>query len=338
MNTYEADTFPAATEPDVDPRLLRAFLAVAREGHFGHAAAGLGIAQPALSRQVRRLERLLGTDLLVRTPRGAELTEAGRTVVPEAERALAYNRRLVRAARSLTDAGPAVLTVSAPMPSPPGGLLAEAVRRLWSGRARTRVSVVDLRDGQQAAALADGRVDAVLTWDPPVADGLTGEALVEERTSALLAQGHPRAGTEPMPLAALEAQTVLFPVRERSHCWAQLDAAAAAEGVGITPVPTAPSAVADLVAAGLGVSAVPGSFRFAGYPGVTFVPLERLSGTMSVVWRRDDDSRAVAGFVAACRDAARSLAAAHGDVWRLPEATGPLVRRAATGTEQTPVV
>ncbi|MEV5956144.1 LysR substrate-binding domain-containing protein [Streptomyces sp. NPDC051987] len=332
---YEADTFPTSTEPDIDPRLLRAFLAVAREGHFGHAAAGLGIAQPALSRQVRQLERLLGADLLVRTPRGAELTEAGRTVVPEAERALAHNRRLVRAARSVAEASAGVLTVSAPMPSPPGGLLAEAVRRLWSGRARSRVSVVELRDGQQAAALADGRVDAVLTWGPPVTDGLAGEVLVEERTYALLAQGHPRAGAELMSLAALGAQAVLFPVRERSHCWAQLDATAAAEGVGITPVPTAPSAVADLVAAGLGVSAVPGSFRFAGYPGVTFVPLERLSGTMSVVWRRDDDSRAVADFVAACRDAARSLAAAHGDVWRLPEASSPRVPR--DGTEPAPV-
>lgn len=332
---YEADTFPTSTEPDIDPRLLRAFLAVAREGHFGHAAAGLGIAQPALSRQVRQLERLLGADLLVRTPRGAELTEAGRTVVPEAERALAHNRRLVRAARSVAEAGTGVLTVSAPMPSPPGGLLAEAVRRLWSGRARSRVSVVELRDGQQAAALADGRIDAVLTWDPPVTDGLAIEVLIEERTYALLSQGHPRAGAELMSLAALGAQPVLFPVRERSHCWAQLDAAAAAEGVGITPVPTAPSAVADLVAAGLGVSAVPGSFRFAGYPGVTFVPLESLSGTMSVVWRRDDDSRAVAGFVAACRNAARSLATAHGDIWRLPEASSPRVPR--DGTEPAPV-
>jgi DNA-binding transcriptional LysR family regulator len=197
------------------------------------------------------------------------------------------------------------------------------------------VSVVELRDGQQAAALADGRVDAVLTWDPPVADGLATEVPVQERTSALLAQGHPRAGAELMSLAALGARAVLFPVRERSHCWAQLDAAAAAEGVDITPVPTAPSAVTDLVAAGLGVSAVPGSFRFAGYPGVTFVPLERLSGTMSVVWRRDDDSRAVAGFVAACRDAARSLATAHGDVWRLPEAPNPRARQ--DGAEPAPV-
>ncbi|MEU1366574.1 LysR family transcriptional regulator [Streptomyces sp. NPDC005803] len=96
---------PTDTEPDIEPRLLRAFLAVAEEGHFGHAAAGLGIAQPSLSRQVRRLERLLGVELLVRTPRGAELTEAGRRAVPEAERALDHNRRIARAAWSATEPG-----------------------------------------------------------------------------------------------------------------------------------------------------------------------------------------------------------------------------------------
>ncbi|MFE9445138.1 LysR family transcriptional regulator [Streptomyces sp. NPDC006602] len=316
--------FLDGAEPDIDPRLLRALLAVAREGHFGHAAAGLGIAQPALSRQVRQLERLLGAELLVRTPRGAELTEAGRMIVPEAERALDHNWRIVRVARrSVADAGTDVLTVSAPMPSSPRGLLAEAVRRLRSDHAHLRLSVVDLRDGQHAAALVAGRVDAVLTWHPPMADELVTEAVVEERISGLLAAGHPLADAEVLSLADLAAQSVLFPVSERSHCWAQLDAAAAAEGVELTPVPTAPAAVPDLVSAGLGVSAVPASFRFTGHPGVTLVPLERLFGTVSVVRRREDDARAVTSFLLACRDAAHQLAAAHEDVWRLTEAAGP---------------
>lgn len=91
--------------------------------------------------------------------------EAGRTVVPEAERVLGHNRRIGRAARSV--AGTSVPTLSAPMPRLPGGVLAEAVRRLRSAQAHPQVSVVDLRDGQQTAPLAAGPVDAILTWNPP---------------------------------------------------------------------------------------------------------------------------------------------------------------------------
>lgn len=101
VTTPEPPFRTTPSEPDVEPRLLRAFLAVAREGHFGHAARSIGVAQPALSKQVQQFERLLGVVLFDRTPRGAELTPGGRLIVPYAERALAHNRRLVRAARSV---------------------------------------------------------------------------------------------------------------------------------------------------------------------------------------------------------------------------------------------
>ncbi|GGS55298.1 LysR substrate-binding domain-containing protein [Streptomyces griseoviridis] len=321
----EAGAPGARPEPDIEPRLLRAFLAVAREGHFGHAASRLRVAQPALSRQVQQLERLLGVELFARTSRGAELTAAGRLIVPEAERALAHNRRIVRTARSAATGRARVLTVSAPLPGPPGGLLSEAVRRFRGSVDDVGVSVIGLDDGEQTAALIDGRADAILTWDRPKRAELAAEVLVEERTSALLAQGHPWADEATMPLALLAEEQILFPLRERSHCWEQLSAAATAAGVGLTSVPTAPSAVPDLVAAGLGVSAVPDSFRFSRYPGVAFVPITGLTGRMSVVWRADDASAEVAGFVAACRAAAHGLAAAHADVWRLPRE----VRRSA---------
>lgn len=136
-----------------------------------------------------------------------------------------------------------------------------------------------------------------------------------------------------MPLAALGEEPLLLPVRERGHCWAQLNAAARAARIRLTAIPTAPSAVLDLVAAGLGVSVVPASFRLAGRPGVTFVPVPGPHHRMGVRWH-DDDSAAVRGFVASCR-AAAGASVAHPDLWRLPGAvaqpaansTGPIFAR-----------
>src|SRR6201995_2144017 len=83
---------PAA---DLDLRLVRYFVAVADHRHFGRAAAALRVAQPSLSRQIRRLEQQIGVRLFDRTPQSTRLTEAGEVFLPRA-------KALLRAAAQAT--------------------------------------------------------------------------------------------------------------------------------------------------------------------------------------------------------------------------------------------
>ena len=67
---------------------LESFLTVARTGNLTEAARELHVTQPGLTARLQRLEAELGAELLVRLPRGVRLTEAGRALLPYAERAL----------------------------------------------------------------------------------------------------------------------------------------------------------------------------------------------------------------------------------------------------------
>lgn len=84
---------------DLETALLRAFLTAARAGSISRAAAALGHSQPALSQQLRKLERAVGEPLLHRTATGVALTRAGETLLPYAERILALSAQALRAPR-----------------------------------------------------------------------------------------------------------------------------------------------------------------------------------------------------------------------------------------------
>src|ERR1700742_5285183 len=70
---------------DLDLRQVRYFVVVADHRHFGRAATALRVAQPSLSRQIRRLEQQLGARLFDRNTQGTRLTEAGEVFLPAAK-------------------------------------------------------------------------------------------------------------------------------------------------------------------------------------------------------------------------------------------------------------
>jgi epsilon-lactone hydrolase len=110
----EGRPLPLHPAPDaIELRHLRAFVAVAEELNFGRAAARLYLSQPALSRQIRALERLIGCELLRRSTHRVELTIAGEALLEKARDVLCDLDHAISVTRSV------------------GGELAGRVSRLW---------------------------------------------------------------------------------------------------------------------------------------------------------------------------------------------------------------
>ena len=119
--------------PDaIELRHLRAFVAVADDLSFSRAAQRLFISQPALSRQIRGLERLVGCDLFRRSTQRVELTLAGEALLARARALLADLDDAISVTRSV------------------GGELAGRMALLWEPWARASADVADL-DGIRAA-------------------------------------------------------------------------------------------------------------------------------------------------------------------------------------------
>lgn len=191
---------------DIEPRLLRAFEAVAADLHFTRAAARLYVAQQALSRDVRRLERELGSALFVRSTRSVSLTAEGERFLPYARRVLAAYDEL--GAAWAADERPLVVDV--------GASVGTAYRVLEATRAAAPdiEFVARFHSGLTgaAAAIVAGRLDVssgrVAGLDPAVLDQLEHRPVRFERMAVLLCEGHPLAALDEVPLDALAGETL----------------------------------------------------------------------------------------------------------------------------------
>jgi DNA-binding transcriptional LysR family regulator len=189
----------------LETRELAYFLAVASELHFGRAAAQLGIAQPALSKAVRQLERKLGVTLFERTSRAVTLTEAGRVLSREARVALeAVSAAALRTQRAGT-LGPRL--VLALKPGGDAGLL-PAILAAYEREPEVLPAEVAFGAGP-SRMLREGQADAALLYAPP--DGLAGldtETLLTEAPVAVLPTSHPLAQRTSLRMADLAGENL----------------------------------------------------------------------------------------------------------------------------------
>ncbi|UXY27891.1 LysR family transcriptional regulator [Streptomyces sp. HUAS TT20] len=231
------------TTSHLDPRLLRAFVTVAEELHFTRAAARLYVAQQALSRDVRRLERELAAELFVRTTRQVTLTADGERLLPYARRVLAAQDELLAA---FGQARPLLVDLNSP------GL---ATGRRVLHRARELAPDCELMARYEsgltgaAAELLAGRLDASFGrfagLAPALRAGLAHQPVRYEPMAVVLPDDHPLAPLEAVPLAALAGETVYAGAgNPRTPEWTDL-AHHLFEGRGIRVASPLPLAVGD---------------------------------------------------------------------------------------------
>ncbi|MFI6309985.1 LysR family transcriptional regulator [Nocardia fusca] len=194
---------------DISPRLLRYFMAVAEELHFGRAASRLYIAQPSLSHQIRKLEETLGTPLFARSSRQVQLTAAGRTLIREAPKALAALEQAVQLTRL---AGSGIATAIRLGYTPVTGFdtLTTLLEALREDHPDLLVDPREYFSAEIPERVRAGDLDIGLALAPQLGDGVAGEILREEPVSALLSTRHHLADTPRIPVKALRDETLLL--------------------------------------------------------------------------------------------------------------------------------
>ncbi|MFC9425280.1 LysR family transcriptional regulator [Streptomyces sp. NPDC056987] len=191
---------------DIDPRLLRAFTTTAEELHFTRAAARLYVAQQALSRDVRRLERELGVELFLRTTRQVTLTPDGERLLPYARRVLAAQDELLAACAG----GAPPLLVDLNTEGMVSGRVLARAREL----APRHELMARFQSGLTGAAteILAGRLDASFGYAgglaPVLRDALSHQLVRYEPMAVLLPADHPLARLPEVPLDALAGESV----------------------------------------------------------------------------------------------------------------------------------
>jgi DNA-binding transcriptional LysR family regulator len=206
----------------MEARELRYFLAVAEELHFGHAAQRLSIAQPALSRAVRRVEADLGVQLFVRDGHGVTLTEVGEALVGRARDALTS---LEEALACALEAGRRTLEGALSVGVSPllrHGVAPAIFERFAAAYPAVRVARREELSGPLVQELQERQIDAALAFCPPAEEGLEYEPIRDAELVALLSAAHPLADRGAVSLGDLREEQFLLPsaaaapaVRER---------------------------------------------------------------------------------------------------------------------------
>ncbi|MFI6929369.1 LysR family transcriptional regulator [Streptomyces sp. NPDC050287] len=283
---------------ELETRELEYFAALAEELHFGRAAQRLGIAQPALSKAVRRLEDRLGVALVERSSRHVALTSAGEALKYHGRHALLAVGAAVEKARRAGERETRLRLVIKP-----GGDadLLSGILAAYSRRPDARqVDIVFGGSTDRADHVRDGRADVALLYVP--FDDLTGldhETLMVEGRVAILPPDHRLAGRGKVTLADL--------AHEPLPRWKGVrgNGVPGIEPAGFGPEVADGAELTHMILLGRAIAVLPRSLARPQHPGLVHVPVaDAPRSALVLAWGQEDRRRLVADFVASAVEAA----------------------------------
>ena len=279
-------------------RQLRYFVAVAEERHFGRAAARLHLAQPALSQQIRNLEREVGAELIERSSRPVGLTPAGEAVLGEARRTLRQVELAIERTRRAASGKVGHLTIGF-LGSAAHDLLPKVMTEFSRKRPAVTLELQEIIFHEQQTAFRDGRLDVGFLRLPVDDPALDTAHVYDDPAVALLAEEHRLADADSLALSDLAGEPWVLAARASwpagwdwwESLWREQDVPE------VAATATSLEVLVGLVATGRGVSFLPATSRALPRPGVAAVPLDGITSTAAVVWPRERGDVLVREFV-----------------------------------------
>ena len=218
--------------PAMELRHLRYFVAVADHGSFSRAAEALLVAQPALSRQIRALERELGNDLFERTATGSVLTPGGEALLDHARQILT----LQSATETIVSRGARPrerVSIGLPPGVPEDWVLALTGSLRADAPRRVLIEYVEAGTSEQLRRLEEGRLDIAIVHQVP-AGGHAVHLLWREPLGLAVRPEHALASAARYAPSDLDRLAVL--IHSRNHVPTQQDrVVASVAGAGAQP-------------------------------------------------------------------------------------------------------
>ena len=221
----------------VELRRLTYFVAVAEELSFGRAAERLHIVQPAVSQQVRRLERELGVPLFDRSSRHVGLTAAGERLLPEARAVLAAARRARQIATGIAAGAEGILRVGTSQGL--GERLDHVLEQLRRIAPRLQVRLVSAPGAERIARVRSGELDAAFVRALTTAAGVELLPMWQDLLTVALPATHPLAAHPAIQLPQLSGIPLRLAPRQDNPPFHDLILGACADA-GFDPLPGPP--------------------------------------------------------------------------------------------------